>query len=110
MALCVHLNMFTHIKDDTHRSSQRKPSANHFFPFSYDMVIVRDLLSVCRGEFLSGFRLGPFVGLFMLDCVCFALVLLSTTFFNYFKKETYPVLGYLEASGVRRKQHKGTVI
>lgn len=68
-------------KDDTHRSFQGKPSTNHFFPCSCDVVIVRDLLSVCQGEFLFGFRLGPFVGLFMLDCVCFALVSLSTTFF-----------------------------
>lgn len=82
-----------------------------FFP----LAVLWSLLGIfcqCVGSVSLWFSFGAFCGAFYVElCVCcFGLIKHNFFFFNYFKKETYPTLGYLEASGVWRKQHKGTVI
>lgn len=69
-----------------------------------------------RGELLLvfGFCLFFLWGfcLYIDYCVCVVyvtLVLLSAAFFIYFKREKCPILGYLEALGVGRKQHEVVV-
>lgn len=106
--LSVSAKACLHILKMTHTGLLKGNGRQIIFPFSYDMVIVGDLLSVCRRVSLW-FSFGAFCGAFYIELCVFCFGLSKHNFFLTISRRKHIPYWYLEASGIWRK-HKGTVI